>query len=77
MGSSHGRNRAGMALAGAVLSLAVSAHDTSGEGAGERAVASRIAVEILLAESIGGFRNIARLVFLVATSDSSRTGEGK
>ncbi|GAB1515254.1 hypothetical protein [Actinophytocola sp. KF-1] len=76
MGSSRGRNRVGMALAGVALSLAVSAHDAGDEGAADGVVAGRIAADIFLAESVGGFRNIVRLIFLVAASDSSRAGEG-
>jgi hypothetical protein len=66
-----------MAFAGAVLSVVVSAHDGRDGGAAGQAVAGRIAVEVLLTESMGSFRNIARLLFLMAASDSSPTGDGE
>lgn len=66
-----------MAFAGAVLSVVVSAHDGDDGGAAGQVVAGRIAVEVLLTESLGSFRNIARLLFLMAAADSSPTGDGE
>lgn len=66
-----------MALAGAALSVVVSARDGGDGSATGQVVAGRIAVEVLLTESVGGFRNIARLLFLMAAADSSPTGDGE
>lgn len=77
MGSPRGRGRVGMAFAGAVLSLVVSAHDGDDSGAAGPVVAGRIAVEVLLTESMGSFRNIARLLFLMVAENSSPAGDGE
>lgn len=77
MGSSRGRKQLGMAFAGVVLSIVVSAHETGDEGREGAAVVGRIAAETLVVENLGGFRNIARFLFLLAAVDDSSDAAGR
>jgi hypothetical protein len=69
MGSS-GRRKGGvgMTVIGAVLTLVISArHGEDAGGAGHRDE-GRAVVEMVVTESFGSFRNIARLLFLLTAA---------
>lgn len=57
------RRRLGMTVLGALLSCVVATQHAGKEGADKGAVVA----EIVLTESFGAFRDVARFVFLIAT----------
>lgn len=71
--SGRRRGRAGMTLLGALLSLVVSVQHAGRDGAGWRVDEGRFVVETVVTESLGAFRNLARIVFLIiAVADVER-----
>lgn len=71
--SGRRRGRVGMSVVGALLSFVISAQHAGRDGAEGRSVEGRLIVETMVTESLGGFRNLARIVFLiVAVADVER-----
>jgi hypothetical protein len=58
------RRRLGMTLVGAVLSLVVAVQH-AGPGGVDR---GRVVAEIVVTESLGTFRNLARFIFLIVAA---------
>jgi hypothetical protein len=57
-----------MTVVGAVLTLIISAQRSGEEGAGGHRGEGRAVAEIVVTESLGSFRNIARFIFLVVAA---------
>jgi hypothetical protein len=56
-----------MAFASVVISLAIAAAREEHSGTGGNGEAGHVAVEVIATETLGSFRNIARLLFLIIT----------
>lgn len=57
-----------MTVASAVLSIVVSAQHARQEGDEAHEAEGRFVAEMVITESIGTFRNVVRLVFLIAAA---------
>lgn len=64
--SGRERSRVGMTVASVVLSLVLSARHADQDGAEGHVDGQRLLAEVLVTETAGGLRNIARLIFLIA-----------
>lgn len=73
MSSGPRRGRLGISVVGAVLSLAVSAQHAGREDGGGHGDRGDVVAEIVVTESLGTFRNLARLVFLIAAAVDRET----
>lgn len=69
MGSSRTGKRAGMTVAGLVLSTVVSVHQPDRGDADGQALAGRIAAEIMVTKSVDGIRDIVRVFLLLTAAD--------
>lgn len=70
MSSSRRRGRAGMAFASVVLSIVVTTTRETDDG--EHGDVAEVAAEVIVTESLGSFKNVARLLFLIAATTSDR-----
>jgi hypothetical protein len=64
--SGRRRGRVGMTVVSAVLSIVVSAQHARQEGGEGHDGEGRFVAEMVVTESLGAFRNVARLIFLIA-----------
>ncbi len=71
--SSPGR-RAGMVFASVAISLAIAAAREEHSDTDGNVEVGHVAVEVIATETIGSFRNIARLLLLMLTVADDETG---
>ena len=63
--SGRRRGRVGMTVVGALLSFVISAQHAEREAGEGHEAEGRFVAEMVITESLGAFRNVARLIFLI------------